>query len=320
MENVENGLERENQGTQNKKENESGETETTQTQESNTEIQEGDEYEKNKETEHTESEAGEGQPSEEIGEDRENLHPSNNPSIPHPSVVSNRLSTNPSYTQEEATAIAVLKESRLAKNAAIQRLRKAYAQTLADLQPNAEVLNELATQIEHIKLEVDEIDLSLKAIEKGAFNKNDSFKPISSVLTPPKKPLITEAELINELGANEIKALSDIHGEGIWNRSVIDDSIADSTALIASFFKIPANPTYLVRDICVKLAIVELKRRNAYPKEELEDIRNECLEWLNKMAQGKIPTSLEEESSEIRNQTRAFIHKNKPMKLKRMYD
>lgn len=321
MENVENGLERENQGTQNKKENESGETETTQTQESNTEIQEGDEYEKNKETEHTESEAGEGQPSEEIGEDRENLYPNNDSFISNPTlVVSHRLSTNPSYTQEEATAIAVLKESRLAKNAAIQRLRKAYAQTLADLQPNAEVLNELATQIEHIKLEVDEIDLSLKAIEKGAFNKNDSFKPISSVLTPPKKPLITEAELINELGANEIKALSDIHGEGIWNRSVIDDSIADSTALIASFFKIPANPTYLVRDICVKLAIVELKRRNAYPKEELEDIRNECLEWLNKMAQGKIPTSLEEESSEIRNQTRAFIHKNKPMKLKRMYD
>lgn len=66
---------------------------------------------------------------------------------------------------------------------------------------------------------------------------NDSFKPVSSVLTPPKKPLITEAELINELGANEIKALSDIHGEGIWNRSVIDDSIADATALIASFLK-----------------------------------------------------------------------------------
>ena len=122
MENVENGLERENQGTQNKKENESGETETTQTQESNTEIQEGDEYEKNKETEHTESEAGEGQPSEEIGEDRENLYPNNDSFISNPTlVVSHRLSTNPSYTQEEATAIAVLKESRLAKNAAIWR-------------------------------------------------------------------------------------------------------------------------------------------------------------------------------------------------------
>lgn len=320
MENVENGLERENQGTQNKKENESGETETTQTQESNTEIQEGGEYEKNKETEHTESEAGEGQPSEEIGEDRENLYPNNNSFISNPAIVLHRLSTNPSYTQEEATAIAVLKESRLAKNTTIQRLRKAYAENLADLQPNAAVLNELAAQIDLMKLEIDEIDLSLKAIEKGAFNQNDSFKPISSVLTPLKKPLITEAELVNELGANEIKALSDIHGEGIWNRSVIDDSISDATALIASFFKIPANPTYLVRDICVKLAIVELKRRNAYPKEELENIRNECLEWLNKMAQGKIPTSLEEEALEIRNQTRAFVHKTKPMKLKRMYD
>lgn len=256
----------------------------------------------------------------EVAKDCTNLYPNDDSSTNDSSFVSHRLSTNPSYTQEEATAIAVLKESRLAKNAAIQRLRKAYAETLADAQPNAAVLNELAAQIDLMKLEMDEIDLSLKAIEKGAFNKNDSFKPVSSVLTPPKKPLITEAELINELGANEIKALSDIHGEGIWNRSVIDDSIADATALIASFFKIPANPTYLVRDICVKLAIVELKRRNAYPKEELEDIRNECLEWLNKMAQGKIPTSLEEEALEIKNKSQVFIHKRKPLCLKRMYD
>ena len=318
MENAENGLERETQGTEEAQVMESRDSEATQT-ENNTKGQEN-EKDESAETKHTESEAGEGQPSEEIGEDRENLYPNNDSFISNPALVSHRLSTNPSYTQEEATAIAVLKESRLAKNAAIQRLRKAYAETLADLQPNAAVLNELATQMDLIKLEIDEIDASLKAIEQGAFNQNDSFKPISSVLTPHKKPLITEAELINELGANEIKALSDIHGEGIWNRSVIDDSIADATALIASFFKIPANPTYLVRDICVKLAIVELKRRNAYPKEELEDIRNECLEWLNKMAQGKIPTSLEEESLGIRNQTRAFIHKNKPMKLKRMYD
>lgn len=317
MENVENGLERETQGTEEAQVMESRDSEATQT-ENNTKGQEN-EKDESTETKHTESEAGEGQPSEEIGEDRENLYPNNDSFISNP-LVSHRLSTNPSYTQEEATAIAVLKESRLAKNTVIQRLRRAYAETLADLQPNAAVLNELAAQIDLMKLEIDEIDASLKAIEKGAFNKNDSFKPVSSVLTPPKKPLITEAELINELGANEIKALSDIHGEGIWNRSVIDDSIADATALIASFFKIPANPTYLVRDICVKLAIVELKRRNAYPKEELEDIRNECLEWLNKMAQGKIPTSLEEESSEIRNQTHAFVHKNKPMKLKRMYD
>lgn len=318
MEN-ENGMERENQGAETAQEMESG-AKDSQTQANETNTEGSDNEIQEKETDNAESKEGEGQPSEEIGEDRENLHPSNDPSIPHPSVVSNRLSTDPAYTQEEATAIAVLKESRLAKNAEIQRLRKAYAETLASLQPNEAVLNELAEQIELIKLEIDEIDASLKAIENGAFSKNDSFKPISSVLTPPKKPLITEAELINELGANEIRSLSDIHGEGIWNRSVIDDSIADATALIASFFKIPANPTYLVRDICVKLAIVELKRRNAYPKEELEDIRNECLEWLNKMAQGKIPTSLEEESLGIRNQTRVFIHKNKPMKLKRMYD
>lgn len=278
------------------------------------------EEQKGKITETENTESGDKETKTEIAENDKNVRPSDSVNSNNSSIVSHRLSTNPSYTQEEATAIAVLKESRLAKNAAIQRLRRAYVETLANLQPNEAVLNELAAQIDLMKLEIDEIDLSLKAIEKGAFNKNDSFKPISSILTPHKKPLITEAELINELGANEIKALSDIHGEGIWNRSVIDDSISDATALIASFFKIPSNPTYLVRDICVKLAIVELKRRNAYPKEELEDIRNECLEWLNKMAQGKIPTSLEEEALEIKNQSHVFIHKRKPLRLKRMYD
>ncbi|WP_300970386.1 hypothetical protein, partial [Helicobacter rodentium] len=200
MENVENGLERETQGTEEAQVMESRDSEATQT-ENNTKGQEN-EKDESTETKHTESEAGEGQLDKEIGEDRENLYPNNDSFISNPAlVVSHRLSLDPSYTQEEATAIAVLKESRLAKNTAIQRLRRAYAETLADLQPNAAVLNELATQIDLMKLEIDEIDLSLKAIEQGAFNQNDSFKPVSSVLTPPKKPLITEAELINELGA-----------------------------------------------------------------------------------------------------------------------
>ncbi|WP_300900444.1 hypothetical protein, partial [Helicobacter rodentium] len=184
MENVENGLERETQGTEEAQVMESRDSEATQT-ENNTKGQEN-EKDESTETKHTESEAGEGQLDKEIGEDRENLYPNNDSFISNPAlVVSHRLSLDPSYTQEEATAIAVLKESRLAKNTAIQRLRRAYAETLADLQPNAAVLNELATQIDLMKLEIDEIDLSLKAIEQGAFNQNDSFKPVSSVLTPP---------------------------------------------------------------------------------------------------------------------------------------
>ncbi|WP_300918851.1 hypothetical protein, partial [Helicobacter rodentium] len=75
----------------------------------------------------------------EVAKDCTNLYPNDDSSTNDSSFVSHRLSTNPSYTQEEATAIAVLKELRLAKNVAIQRLRKAYAETLADTQPNVPV-------------------------------------------------------------------------------------------------------------------------------------------------------------------------------------
>ena len=132
-----------------------------------------------------------------------------------------------------------------------------------------------------------------------------------------KRTMITESELIDELGVNEIRELSDIHGEGIWNRCVIDDCIKDAENLIASFFKPPSNPTPFLKDICTKLAIVELKRRNSYPKEELDSIKAECLEWLGKMARGKIPTNLEDECYP---KNRCFIHRKTKISLRRLYD
>lgn len=154
-----------------------------------------------------------------------------------------------------------------------------------------------------------------EASQEKSLQSKDSSSP-QKLLHSFKKPLITEAELINELGVNEIRELSDIHGEGIWNRSVIDDCIKDAESLIASFFKLPSNPTPFLKDICTKLTIVELKRRNSFPREELDSIKKECLEWLNKMAKGKIPISLDESCPK----NRCFIHKNKPLWLKRMHD
>ncbi|MDE5603017.1 MAG: DUF1320 family protein [Helicobacter sp.] len=161
---------------------------------------------------------------------------------------------------------------------------------------------------EEYKLEQDNQEESLEYEESSSPKKLGlSFK----------KPLITESELIDELGVNEIRELSDIHGEGIWNRCVIDDCIKDAENLIASFFKPPSNPTPFLKNICTKLAIVELKRRNSYPKEELDSIKAECLEWLGKMARGKIPTNLEDECYP---KNRCFIHRKTKISLRRLYD
>lgn len=231
-----------------------------------------------------------------------------------------RLSTDPSYTQEEVVMITTLKEARNSKNEQISLLRQEYAKQKQSEQPNTSILQEIVLQIEGLKQELDEIDATLFAMKEKAFHKSDSFKPLKSILTPFKKPMITEAELIDELGANEIRDLSDLHGEGIWNRSVIDDCIKDAESLIASFFKLPSNPTPFLKDICTKLAIIELKRRNSYPKEELDSIKQECLDWLNKMASGKIPTNLDEEVLGITRKNRCFVHKKSKINLKRLYD
>ncbi|WP_238700783.1 MULTISPECIES: phage protein Gp36 family protein [Helicobacter] len=153
--------------------------------------------------------------------------------------------------------------------------------------------------------------------EQQEFLEDEDSYPPKKIGLSFKKPIITESELIDELGVNEIRDLSDIHGEGVWNRCVIDDCIKDAENLIASFFKLPSNPTPFLKDICTKLTIVELKRRNSYPKEELDSIKAEALEWLGKMAKGKIPTSLEDNSYP---KNRCFIHKQHKLDLKRLYD
>ena len=227
----------------------------------------------------------------------------------------NSLTTSPIWTQENINALKNTKELLKIKEAEILSFREAYAKEREKEQPNVAVLNEINEQISLLKEECDELKKDIFELKESQYAQSVHLKPIKSVLKYQYlKPMISESELINEVGANELRALSDIHGEGIWNRAVIDDAIKDAESLISSFIKIPANSTRLLRDICTKLAIFELKRRNDFPKEELKEIRKECEDILLKMANKKIPITLEEEFLERKPQ-RAFIHTRKRLKL-----
>ncbi|GML74142.1 hypothetical protein B10628_19140 [Campylobacter jejuni] len=100
--------------------------------------------------------------------------------------------------------------------------------------------------------------------------------------------MIDEKDLIKELSVHAIAELSDLNADGVCDKEVIDDAINDAQSYIASFIKIPKNPTPLLKDICVKLTIMELKRRNDFPKESLEEIREWANDLLLKMANKKI--------------------------------
>ncbi|BDL80337.1 hypothetical protein THJ026_06500 [Campylobacter jejuni] len=100
--------------------------------------------------------------------------------------------------------------------------------------------------------------------------------------------MIDEKDLIKELSVHAIAELSDLNADGVCDKEVIDDAINDAQSYIASFIKIPKNPTPLLKDICVKLTIMELKRRNDFPKESLKEIREWANDLLLKMANKKI--------------------------------
>ncbi|WP_111230636.1 phage protein Gp36 family protein [Helicobacter valdiviensis] len=134
-----------------------------------------------------------------------------------------------------------------------------------------------------------------------------------------KPAMINELDLTKELSLKSLAELSDLDAKNICDTAVIDDCISDAVSYIASFIKIPKNPTSLLKDICVKLTIMELKRRNDFPKESLEEIREWANELLLKMANKKIPTEINEEEDFIpQNKIRAFKHTRARMDLRRI--
>ncbi|PSM51350.1 putative phage protein (DUF1320 domain) [Campylobacter blaseri] len=125
--------------------------------------------------------------------------------------------------------------------------------------------------------------------------------------------MIDNDELLKELSKKELEELSDLNGNFKINQDVINDAIKDATSFIASFIVIPKNPTPLLKQICTLLTIIELKRKQNYPKENYKDELEKCESLLIKMANGKIPIELKNESKLIVKQ-RAFKHNDYIMK------
>lgn len=121
--------------------------------------------------------------------------------------------------------------------------------------------------------------------------------------------MIINEDLLKEIGQRELAELSDLNGTGELDQSVIDDAKRDAISFIESFFRIPAEPTPLLKKIAVELTIMELRRRNELPVDS--ERKKELEGYLQKMATGKIPTTLLEQERFERPKRRAFIHQRK---------
>ena len=126
--------------------------------------------------------------------------------------------------------------------------------------------------------------------------------------------MINNDDLLKEISNKELLELSDFEGSGQINQDVIDDSQNDALSYIASFILLPDSPTPLLKDIAVNLTIIELKKRNNFPKESLKEQIEKIDTLLLKMAAKKIPTQIEDKSPP-KMIIRAFKHKNKPLNL-----
>ena len=127
--------------------------------------------------------------------------------------------------------------------------------------------------------------------------------------------MINNDDLLKEISNKELLELSDFEGSGQINQDVIDDSQSDALSYIASFILLPDNPTPLLKDIAVNLTIIELKKRNNFPKEALNEQIAKLDALLLKMASKKLPITLEDDSAPKLG-IRAFRHSEKKMDLK----
>ncbi|WP_336610771.1 phage protein Gp36 family protein [Campylobacter sp. 7477a] len=119
--------------------------------------------------------------------------------------------------------------------------------------------------------------------------------------------MISNDDLLKEVSLKELTELSDFEGSKSINQAVIDDSKNDALAYIGSFVKIPVNPTHLLKDIAVNLTVIELKKRNNFPKEALKDQLEKIDALLLKMASKKIPTEQSDDETPTQK-LRAFRH------------
>ncbi|ANE33746.1 Mu-like prophage protein gp36 [Campylobacter hyointestinalis subsp. hyointestinalis] len=109
--------------------------------------------------------------------------------------------------------------------------------------------------------------------------------------------LITLQDLISEISTSELIELSDLEGKFTMDERVIEDANSDAVSFIASYILLPQSPTRLLKDICVDLTIVELKKRQNFPKASFEEKIKRAEELLLKMANKKLP--IEEQRQDI---------------------
>ncbi|MBZ7981964.1 DUF1320 family protein [Campylobacter sp. RM12640] len=119
--------------------------------------------------------------------------------------------------------------------------------------------------------------------------------------------MITKLDLLNEVSERELNELCYLEYES--EERVLEDAINEALSFISSFISIPANPTPFLKDLCVKLTLIALKTKQGFPKDTLNEQKNEIKADLIRMSKGNIPTSIEDKKPP-REKLRAFIHNN----------
>ena len=128
--------------------------------------------------------------------------------------------------------------------------------------------------------------------------------------------MITNEDLLKEVSIKELTQLSDLNGIGELNQEVINDAILDAISFINSFFNIPKNPTNLLKQIAVELTIYELRKKNDLTDPKFKDRLKEIENYLLKMANKKMPTTIEIEQKEHKQNTIATKKRGKKLNLK----
>lgn len=128
--------------------------------------------------------------------------------------------------------------------------------------------------------------------------------------------MITNEDLLKEISIKELTQLSDLNGTGELDQNVIDDAIADAISFINSFFKIPDNPTNLLKQIAVELTIYELRKKNDLTDPKFKERLKEIESYLLKMANKRIPTTLTLEQKEHTINTIVTKKRGKKLNLK----
>jgi phage gp36-like protein len=128
--------------------------------------------------------------------------------------------------------------------------------------------------------------------------------------------VITKEDLLKEISNKELIELTDLNATGNLNEQVLNDAITDAISFISSFFKIPKNPTPLLKQIATELTIFNLRKKNQLTDSKYKEKLKEIESYLLKMANKKIPITLSQEQKEHKNSTIATKKRGKKLNLK----